>query len=236
MDEFERDSVTHWYGILEDRLLDFVRLVPPMESNLTVHSPQLAGIILEASGLLDSVFREISPDPATVRGKKKSADKLDIRDYQHLFSGHFDLPNYRSYVLVSPPHVRCPFKAWGRGGKLSWWTTYNKIKHNRIANLRNATLDLAIESMCALHQIISRAPDFARSVLRHHWFKSKMGSPGQALAMLGGDPSWGSIKFLVGTKLFLVGRGPEGGLPSRVQDFDLGDYWPDDPILDFFAK
>ncbi len=235
MDEFERNSVTHWYEILEGRLLDFLQLVPPVETNLAVHSPHLAGIILEAAGLLDSVFREISPDPAPVRGTPKRADELDIGDYEYLFSSRFDLSNYRSYVLVSPPQVRCPFAAWGREEHLPWWRIYNEIKHNRIANLRKATLDVAIEAMCALHQIISRDPNFAEAVLRHHWVKSNMLSPGQAVGALMDDPSYGSINFLLGTKLFLVGRGREGGLPQRLEDFEVGSYSPDDSVLDFFA-
>ncbi len=236
MDEFERDSVAQWYELLEERLLDYIRFVPPIEANLAVHSPKLAGIILEASGLLDSVFRQISPDPVTVRGMQEPARDLDIGDYQELYSARFDLPNYRSYVLISPPQVRCPFNSWGRGEHLPWWATYNKIKHNRIANLRKATLDLAIEAMCALHQVLSRVPDFGEAVLRHHWFKSNVGSPGQAVAMLRDDPSWASIRFLVGTKLFLVGRGREGALPARIEDFDIQGYFPDDPVLDFFAS
>lgn len=233
MDEFERDSVIHWYELLEDRLLDFLWRVPPIGANLEVHSPHLAGIILEASGLLDSVFREIASDPATVSGKPKR--DLKIADYKELFGARFNLPNYRSYVLVSPPQVRCPFEAWDRNEHLTWWATYNKIKHNRIANLRKATLDVAIESMCALHQVLSRAPNFAQAVLRAHWFKSKVISPGQALDLLKDDPGWASIRVLVGTKLFMVGRGREGSLPAKLEDFDLDAYHPDDSILDFFA-
>lgn len=236
MDEFERDSVIHWYELLEDRLLDFLRLVPPIDANLDVHSPHLAGIILEASGLLDSVFREISPDPVTVSGKQKPAGDLEIGDYEDLYSTHFDLPNYRSYVLVSPPQVRCPFMAWGRGEHLSWWATYNKIKHNRIPHLRKATLDLAIEAMCALHQVLSRSPDFAEAMLRRHWLKSKVVSPAQALDLLKDDHRWASIRVLVGTRLFLVGRGREGFLPATLDDFDLDAYHPDDSVLDFFAS
>lgn len=165
MDEFERDSVIHWYELLEDRLLDFLQFIPPIGTNLAVHSPKLAGIILEAAGLLDSVFREISSDPATVQRKQKRKDDLEIPDYEYLFSNRFDLPNYRSYVLVSPPQVRCPFEAWGRRDHLPWWALYNKVKHNRIASLREATLEVALEAMCALHQVLSRAPDFGEASL-----------------------------------------------------------------------
>jgi hypothetical protein len=236
MDEFERHSVVQWYELLEDRLLDCLRFIPPIEAGLAVPSPQLAGIILEASGLLDSVFREISPDPVTVGGKQKRAKALDMEDYEELYKVQFDLPNYRSYFLVSPPQVRCPFGAWDQGGHLAWWADYNKIKHNRIENLRKATLNVAIDAMCALHQVLSRVPHFADAVLRRHWFKSNVGSPAQALDMLRGDPRWASVSFLVGTKVFLVARGREGGLPAKLEDFNLRAYHPDDSVQDFFAS
>ena len=33
----------------------------------------------------------------------------------------------------------------------TWWQIYNKLKHDRIANLRKAQLEVAIESLCGLH-------------------------------------------------------------------------------------
>lgn len=76
MDEFERNSVIDWYELLEDRLLGYLGHVPRAESNLKVFFPELAGIILEASGLLDSVFREIAPEPMTVNGVVKQRNDL----------------------------------------------------------------------------------------------------------------------------------------------------------------
>jgi len=235
VDEFERHSVIHWFELLEERLLDFLWRVPLDSANRGVHSPQLAGIVLEAGGLLDSVLREISPDPSSVRGKIKPRGELDMADYEDLYGSRLDLPNFRSYVLVSPPQVRCPFEEWGRGQHLPWWADYNKIKHNRILNHRRATLDVAISTMCALHQILSLAPEFAEAVLRRHWLKSRASSEGGAIAMLKGEPPWASFRFLVGTKLFLVGRGRGGALPPRVEEFDLGSYFPDGDVRDFFA-
>jgi len=235
VDEFERHSVIHWFELLEERLLDFLWRVPLESANRGVHSPQLAGIILEAGGLLDSVLREISPDPSSVGGKPRPRGELDMTDYQDFYGTRWDLPNFRSYVLVSPPQVRCPFEEWGRGQHLSWWADYNKIKHNRISNHRKATLDTTLNTLCALHQILSLAPEFAEAVLRRHWAKSRVSSEGDAIAMLKGEPRWASIRFLVGTRLFLVGRGRGGALPASVEALELGGYFPDDDVRDFFA-
>jgi len=235
MDDFERDSVIDSFELLEARLLDFLKHVPPTEQNLGVHSPELASIILDASGLLDSVFREISPDPESVGGAQKHKDDLTMNDYEQLYGSKFDLSNCRSYVLVWPPQVRAPFEEWAHGRHLSWWASQNKLKHSRIRHLRDATLKITLESMCALHMVLSLVPDFADAILRKHWFKTKIGSPGQALAVLRGDPGWGGIPFLVGTRLFLLGRGRDGRLPAKVNDFDLDRYHPEDSVLDFFA-
>jgi hypothetical protein len=234
MDEFERGSVVQWFELLEDRLLDFIRIVPLCTENLTVHSPHLAGIILEAGGLLDSVLREIAPEPEDPKSEEWRGN-LDMADYEGLYRDRFGLPELRSYILVSPPQVRCPFAVWGQGEHLTWWAMYNRIKHNRIRHLREATLDVAVDAMCALHQILARAPNVSEAVLRRHWFKSKASSPSHALGMLEGDSRWKSFSFLVGSKLFLIGRGGGGGLPVRIKDFDLQAYWPDDGVLDFFA-
>jgi hypothetical protein len=181
------------------------------------------------------VFREISTDPVSIGGAQKPKNDLTMNDYEQLYGGKFNLPNCRSYVLIWPPQVRAPFEEWTQGRHLSWWAIHNKLKHSRIPHLRDATLEIALEAMCALHMVLSLVPNFADAILRKHWFKTKIGSPGQALAMLKGDPGCGVTPFLVGTRVFLIGRGREGRLPANVKEFDLGRYHPDDSVLDFFA-
>lgn len=236
MDEFEKGSVIQWYELLEDRLLEVLSFVPPDGSNLSVHSPRIAGILLEACGLLDSVFRESAPDPAMVGGNQVPKDELTMSHYEPLFGGAYNLPNYPTYVLISPPQVRCPFSAWAQGAHLAWWNTYNRVKHNRIANLRKATMDTAMEAMCALHQVLTRVPEFAEAVLRHHWLKCKTQSPRFALELVRRDPKWASVPFLLGSKLFLTGGIGDQPLPARLEDFIPNDYSADDSILDFFAS
>ena len=46
-----------------------------------------------------------------------------------------------------------PFKNWNPSSptkSLKWYDAYNKIKHDRIENLSLATLDNAINAVCAL--------------------------------------------------------------------------------------
>ena len=56
--ELETSLVIEWYEALEERLSIFLRFVPPVPENLEVLSHVLAGIITEACGLLDSLFRQ----------------------------------------------------------------------------------------------------------------------------------------------------------------------------------
>jgi hypothetical protein len=77
MEEFDKDQVLQWYGWLEDELLEILKYIPPADPNLATFSPQIATLIIESCGLIDSVLRQISPDLASVDGKSKLRKELD---------------------------------------------------------------------------------------------------------------------------------------------------------------
>jgi hypothetical protein len=243
MDEFLTTSVIHWYEDVEDRLLEFLRFVPLTDANLSVTSPPLAGVITEACNILDSVFREVSPPVVTVAGKAIPRDDLDITDFAKLYAARFDLPNTKSIALVSPPRYVIPFDVWAAvasgGGPYKpapWWTAYTKLKHNRIAEINRATLESTVQSVCALHQVIARLPEFARASMRHGWLQSGMRlSVEYVVEQLekGGrtpDP------HLVETKLFATPVGRPDQFPTNLSDFHTMNYVCSARLLRFFGR
>jgi hypothetical protein len=183
MDDFDKDQVLQWYGWLEDELLEILKYIPPADPNLETFSPRLASLIIESSGLLDSILRQISPDPATVDGKSKPRKDLDIVDYAKLYAAKFEIAASKSILLITPPRYLTPFDAWlgwfsqGMYQSPSWWRIHNELKHDRIANLRKAQLEVAIESLCGLHLMIPALPEFAKPILRRCWIPVQNGLP-----------------------------------------------------------
>jgi hypothetical protein len=176
VDEFQTSSIIYWYEELEERLIEFLKFFPFIPPNKDVSSPRIAGVVTETCHILDSLFREVSNPKETIKGKTKKKEKLDVRDYAELYAKRFNLSATKSLMFVSPPQYVIPFKEWEpltTGGvykALPWWSAYNRLKHSRIENIKHATLENAVNSLCGLHQVIAKLPELAPATVRHGWF------------------------------------------------------------------
>jgi hypothetical protein len=238
MDDLDKDLVLQWYESLEDQLLDVIKYVPPDGQNLKNYSPKLASIIVEACGLLDSILRQITSDPAMVNGKTIPRKNLDIVHYAKLYASKFELPALTSILLISPPRYLCPFAGWagvasgGSYNALSWWSIHAELKHDWIPNLKKAWLEVAIDALCALHQIIAAVPELGRAVLRRGWVPGKKISPQFAIEILEGKSN---VTLLVERKLFVVTRG-QHKFPAKIEDFRPSQYDGSERLIDFFGR
>jgi hypothetical protein len=240
MDEFDKDQVLEWYGWLEEELLAILKYIPPADQNLQTFSPRIATLIIESCGLLDSIFRQNSPDPATIGGKSKPRRKLDICDYAELYTTQLQLPTARSILLIATPKYLTPFSAWKEllsGGDYKaapWWRIHTELKHDRIANLKAARLEVAIESLCALHLIIATLPKFASAVIKNSWVFNPRYNPKDVIEILEGTAK-APHSFLVESKLFVVARGFET-FPESMKDFHPAMFNASDRVSNIFRR
>jgi hypothetical protein len=238
MDDFDKDQVLQWYTQLEEELLGVLKYIPPAKQNLAAFSPRLASVIIESCGLLDSILRQVSPDPAVLDGRSKPKKDLDIVDYAKLYAAKLRIPVAKSIVMITPPRYLSPFNSWidllsgGNYRPTTWWRTHTELKHDRIANLERAQLEVAIESLCGLHLMIATLPEFARAVLGRGWVLGKKMSPEYTIEILEGS---GSESLLVESKLFAVARGPEK-LPDQISDFHPSLFNASERVIDFFGR
>jgi hypothetical protein len=238
MNDFDKDQVLQWYGWLEDELLEILKYIPPSEQNLETFSPRLASLIIETCGLLDSVLRQVSDEVSIIDGKRVPRRNLDIRHYSKLYANRYQLPPAKSILLITPARYIAPFEEWnivtevGDYNPLGWWQIHTKLKHDRIANLRKAKLNVAIDSLCALHLIVGTLKEFARAVLARGWITGRKWSPELTIETLEGG-GFGSL--LVESKLFVIARGEEK-FPERIEDFHPGLFNASERVIDFFGR
>lgn len=215
MDKYISDQVLKWYERLEQTILEFAKHVPITAANENLQTPYLATTIIDACSLLDSVFRHMTPETVTVKGKQKKRDECNIEDFAQLHSNSLDLANTRSIMLVSPPSYRNPFKPWqnptpgGRYIYLNWWKSYTGLKHDCLANLNQATLGVALDSLCALHQVLGRSIEMVPHLLRQGWFPVGNYTADYVLKDL--DKQSLPAAFIVQTQLFAVPMGTVRG-------------------------
>ncbi|TKB91797.1 MAG: hypothetical protein E8D41_10000 [Nitrospira sp.] len=223
LDEYTADQLITWYERIEKGILLFGEHVPLTRENETLIAPILASYLLDACGLIDSVFRDMTLDPTVVSSKTVARKDCTIIEFAELHAKSLDLPNTRSTMLVSPPRYRNPFSPWtsiltsGKYSDLDWWMTYNHLKHNRLANIKSCTLGTTLDATCALHQVISRRLEHVPLLIRRRWFPSKSWPIDHVIE----EASAGRLPglFVVQTELFATPVGSNTMLQSTEWQF-----------------
>lgn len=136
----------HWryYLILESELETALRYVEPHPDNARSFSLEFARQLLatcaqfETVAKLYCVQRTPGPPPSGIRG---------IHD--HLARHWRGLSNWQTRFYPQNELI-APFATWTPKSPPPWWTAYNKVKHEPVANLRHANLENAIASVAAV--------------------------------------------------------------------------------------
>jgi len=97
-----------------------------------------------------------------------------------------------------------PFDGWiskrsGNFAELSWWTSYNRLKHNRTDEIERSTLSTAVAIISALNQVIAGLPTFM-SVLFRKGVVSSDYNPRAAIEAVTADGEKKGMNGLVETK------------------------------------
>lgn len=167
MNQTEAVLVIEWFLDLETRLKEFLRSVP-INWNYKAVLPLLAGVIVEAAGLVDSILRK----QFDLSGCKTQRKNLRITHFQDYYEQRYSFSSKNTLIYQYPPFLLNPFREWvfpsGQPeSTLEWWDAYNKLKHERIEHYFRCTLSNAVLSLCALHQVLSALPCFFKALIAH---------------------------------------------------------------------
>jgi len=223
LDIEKAELVVQSYETLENRLLDFIKIIPPRDDNLHVWSPELADIIIGTCALLDSVFRHVAPPRYQHKKKRIKRGDCKIADFARIFSRKIEISILKSIVLIPPPYYLTPFSVWKNALSAkqvtspAWWTVHNKLKHDKLENIKKATLQVAIEALCGLSQVISRHHDLLEAIYRKNWLKLGGYNPDLAFRDLR-EQDLVDESFFVETQLFALSLNRRGW-PDNLRDF-----------------
>ncbi|AZQ11184.1 hypothetical protein [Shewanella khirikhana] len=171
MEQFQRKAVVASYINLEKQLLSFMDVVPLESNHLNVWSPQLVTIILEAASQLDSLLRYCTVRKENGIFIEHASGKVNILTH---YKNHKDSLSHQWVVCWGDDgYLIQPFKVW-IGSKqyqqLFWWDAYNKIKHDRVTNMKLGTLRVASYVLAALYLAIVNSLTLRRSVESSGYF------------------------------------------------------------------
>jgi hypothetical protein len=233
MNQTETRLVIEWYHDLEARLNQFLRTVPITWNHQAV-LPLLSGIIVEAAGLVDSIFRK-EFDLSASRIQRKN---LRITHFQDHYEQRFSLSSKNTIIYQYPPVLLTPFRQWvfpsGQPeSTLEWWDAYNKLKHERIENVTKCTLSNAVLSLCALHQVLSVLPCFFKALLAHDMIELSGYAIPYAIDCI--EQGREDMSFLSESKLFATPFGKQR-FPDDLLSTDRTVVWSSKRLQQFLGK
>ena len=126
---------------LERDLRDLSYYVDIKEAHYSVDSVEIRKIVFSACSLIETAGKSLC--------KKEKGENQSIAEliYEELNKNGFDLSCVGIFINKKK------FTPWYEG-KLSWWTTYNKCKHEPNPSEKIEFFKAAIESVCALCVIV----------------------------------------------------------------------------------
>lgn len=173
-------SVVVWFNAAEELLGTVLDVVPYEPAHESVWSPKLVTVLLETCSQLDSLLKhQVGRVPGAANDPK-------IPDYFQLFGQHLTAKNWVLFWGEAPERLK-PYEQWAglpsydrnsyAGHELPWWVAYNKVKHNRIANRREATLKNAVLAMGGLFLAILYCDSCRAAVAASGWLQSSQQNP-----------------------------------------------------------
>ncbi|MGZ8874240.1 MAG: hypothetical protein ACXW1F_04720 [Halobacteriota archaeon] len=190
---FIHDQALPYFIELQNRLIELFPFVSCHEDNFSTYSIKIESLFVDVCSFFDSLCQtyicEQHSKGYVFKGEteiRNFAKKLENEiffkacDYRILFEGTFRLSdkevginNYDGQLIVNavqfPPekidsYIILPFQDWADGHSTAWWDAYTRLKHNRLANHREATLKNLIYAMAGTYVITTlREIDLFRS-------------------------------------------------------------------------
>jgi len=149
------------YQIFEKKFEEFLRVLPLTPENEQAWSPELVGLFLDISGMVDSVARHIVGKNTT-----KKTHELNIDDFETHLLAKEHISDSRVAVYVYPLKVVSPYDGYRAAD--GWWKVYSSLKHNRIEHYTKANLSNTLNALASLFLILVRHKDeeFSKALLR----------------------------------------------------------------------
>lgn len=167
-------------GLHED-LLRVLRYVEPADENLRTFSHEIWSLYVRTCMELEALFKQV----ATVRNHASILQKNNptIRDYRLLEA---DLGLERRQVGMhfwrpQPKYIE-PFASWSSSDPaVAWYSSYNKVKHDREQHFDLATLENMVAAFCGLFQVVSQTNILPTSQEWEHFVRTTPGGLREAV-------------------------------------------------------
>jgi hypothetical protein len=160
---------------LERRFVQFCSAVTFIPAHSKVHSPTLAGLLLDCGSLSESIFKsamdntryDTTANIAVIRAKRYAITSpyYNINDSRSVFRPDQFYAKKVWYIPRSDSSF--PWHAWQQNTKNpSWRKSYNNVKHDRFGNISQAKLGTVMHAMQATFLSLVQTLDFREDLIK----------------------------------------------------------------------
>jgi len=153
---FNKGQTWYNYEYLETKLIETSRHLTIDRKNYSAWSEALADILVLTGNSIDTFFRKMYQCPyiadiSEIASIEKPIYERGIEEYRK-YESYYELSKNKVFV---PPRIGdsdtlSPFSSFRKDESPSWWTAYNKVKHEYYDNLRKANLRNVLNGLGAL--------------------------------------------------------------------------------------
>lgn len=184
-----------------DELETYVAVEP---RNGRTYSREISLILFQVASQIDTFFKlavlddslnhskQIDPTKlADCRTKSQNNQQIKIGEFRDIFNPFYKLSKWR--VNIGRPFLQYreiqPFIRFSTQQSPSWWTAYNKVKHDMFNNRNRGNLENLLQAMAGLFLLnVLHRPNqpvlILKNVIRNGMMNNPMGAGGLAATVL----------------------------------------------------
>ncbi len=172
VDRSYSESPEHYvraFLLIQTDLLRLFEFIEPSDCNLNTYSYRIHELFMRTCIEIEANFKAILKEniynPTDRNGDPVPENKWNIHNYRKVNRTHH-LSAYKVHVPIwdGMQSVLEPFKQWATATDLSWYQAYNKSKHDRRIEFKEANFGNLLNSVAGLLVLLSsqfRTEDFA---------------------------------------------------------------------------
>jgi hypothetical protein len=137
--------------LIQREIRNLFEFIHPSDENLGTYSEHIGVLLVRACFEVETNLKAVMRENGYA-----SRANWNMRDYKKVEHSH----KLSGYEVLLPEWTGgrttvSPFRNWSSAQGLDWYTAYNKFKHDRVANLAEATFKHLIDAWCGLFTLLS---------------------------------------------------------------------------------
>lgn len=146
-----REELIRYFQILQNEVEEIFKYIEPNQDNFKVYSLKIYQILVDVCIEIENNMKQI------LIANGYSKDKMNMREDYFLLKDLMHLDEYTVKLLIKNNKYELqPFKEWNSNEytPLTWYQSYNKVKHSRSINYEDANLENLLNSIAGLYILL----------------------------------------------------------------------------------